>query len=240
MNNPHNRSTNPFEMFREGWLVRREHLLDELLSAADAAKEQEPKELVARVLGQFEEFYGEKSREVHRNVFRMFSPPWCTPLECAFFWIAGFRPTVLFQIISHSINDLSPPQSLGIDGLRKETRMEERSLSDELARIQESVAGPVITDVARQMGRRRHGEIGLHYQPEEAMETLRSSTEALVANADLLRTRTAARVVEILTPRQSVKFLEASIQLQRNIRSSGAHHGVGVGTGTSGVAWFDG
>ncbi|GAB4845981.1 hypothetical protein Ancab_024985 [Ancistrocladus abbreviatus] len=116
--------------------------------------------------------------------------------------------------------------------------MEERSLSDELARIQESVAGPVITDVARQMGRRRHGEIGLHCQPEEAMETLRSSTEALVANADLLRTRTAARVVEILTPRQIVKFLAASIQLQRNIRSSGAHHGVGVGIGTSGVAWF--
>lgn len=84
--------------------------------------------------------------------------------------------------------------------------MEERELDNELARVQESVAAPPIVEVAKR------GELPLRDGEYDAMEsvieTLRGQMEMVVANANILRTRTAERVVEILTPAQNVDGVE--------------------------------
>ncbi|GMH30632.1 hypothetical protein Nepgr_032475 [Nepenthes gracilis] len=103
MNNPSGRrrlNSGPLEEFLEGWLLRQERLLDELLASTpplppppqrdrEETKEEELMGLVSSVLGHYEE----KSRDLHRNVQWWFSPPWCSPLECADASISRRRPS---------------------------------------------------------------------------------------------------------------------------------------------------
>lgn len=56
---------------------------------------------------------------------------------------------------------------------------------------------------------------------DENIETLRSALENVITDADKLRTRTAERVVGILNPLQSLRFLTAAAQLQLRIRMLG-------------------
>ncbi|GFY83786.1 hypothetical protein Acr_03g0005600 [Actinidia rufa] len=155
------------------------------------------KDLISRVLSHYQEYYEEKSRVVKRDVFLVFSPTWFTPLERAFFWIAGFRPGLAFRIVVASVDDMTEDQNRRMRQLMSETNAEERELGNRLASAQESVAGP------------RGGEI------EAVVGALRSTMEAVLGDADSLRTRTAERVVEILSPAQNVRFLAASTQLQK-------------------------
>ncbi|KAK3018040.1 hypothetical protein RJ639_004530 [Escallonia herrerae] len=117
--------------------------------------------------------------------------------------------------MASSVDDLSEEQGRRMDRLKEETKAEER----ELARIQESVAAPPMVHLARRGGRPPvDGEIG---ETEDVIKALRSAMEAVLGSADMLRTRTAERVVEILSPVQNVKFLGAATRLQLRIRMLG-------------------
>jgi len=83
-----------------------------------------------------------------------------------------------------------------------ETKAEEKELENELARIQESVATPPVVEVAR----REKLAVYDTMEMEAAMETLRGEMEVVLANANMLRSRTAERLVEILTPIQNGGF----------------------------------
>ncbi|KDP24433.1 hypothetical protein JCGZ_24997 [Jatropha curcas] len=208
-----------FEEFFEGWLVRQEHYLDELLSVEQhyhESRDEDLKDLIARVLSHYEQYYEEKSRMAQRNVFLVFSPPWFTPFQRTLLWIAGFKPALTFQIVNGSVNDLSEDQSQRMSRLNEETTASERILTDELARIHESVASPPLLDLARRQGRGRWEEDEVSYK-----STIGSAMESLVATADLLRTNTVTKVVEILNPVQNVKFLSAATQLHLRIRNLG-------------------
>ncbi|KAH7553856.1 hypothetical protein JRO89_XS12G0067800 [Xanthoceras sorbifolium] len=211
-----------FGSFFSGWLQRQERFLDELLSAQDCDesswRENDLKDLVARVLAHYQQYYEEKSRQAHRNIFLLFSPPWFTSFERAYFWIAGFKPALAFRLVSDSVHDLTENQSQKIDRLRGEIRLEEKMLNDELAKIQESVAAPPIMELARRQAQGRDDVIAAG---DVALDGLRSETEKLVANADLLRTSTVAKMVEILSPTQNVRFLTAATRLQLKIHSCG-------------------
>lgn len=91
-------------------------------------------------------------------------------------------------------------------------------LNDELAKIQESLAAPPLLESARKGGRSTENDI---VQDEEALETLRSAMESVVARANSMRMRIAAKVVGILNPVQNLKFLTAVTELQLRIRSWG-------------------
>ncbi|KAL6998436.1 hypothetical protein U1Q18_008563 [Sarracenia purpurea var. burkii] len=218
-----------FETFFEGWLVRQEHYLDELLCARrrcqehsrrdDAVAEEDLRDLIARVLSHYQEYYEEKSRAASRNVFLVFSPTWFTPFERTFFWIAGFKPGLAFRLVENAVDDLTEDQNRRIVVLMNETKAEERELADQMARIQESVAAPPMLELARREGRRlRDGEIR---EVDAVLETLRSSMELVLGRADSLRRRTAERVAAVLSPPQNVKFLAAATQLQYRIRMWG-------------------
>ncbi|KVH94804.1 protein DOG1-like 4 [Cynara cardunculus var. scolymus] len=213
-----------FENFFQGWLVRQEHYLEELRSAlriCDESRDEDLCDLIARVLEHYQQYYEEKSRIANYDVSLVFSPPWFSPFEQSFFWIAGFKPGLAFRILAASVDDMSKEQSERMETLKVEMKTEERELENELARIQESVAAPPIVEVARKDNLPVDGEYDTA-DMESVMETLKSEMEVVLANADMLRSRTAERLVEILTPVQNVRFLTAVTELQLKIRMWGS------------------
>ncbi|XP_030537309.1 protein ZW2-like [Rhodamnia argentea] len=223
---PNNGNLNAFsfESFFEAWLVRQKRYLDELLSAQHSsheARQDDHRELINRVLYHYQQYYEEKSRVAKWDVFLMFSPPWFTDLERAFLWIAGFKPNLLFRLISSSVNDMTEDQSQRMDRLVVETRMEEKALNDELAKIQESLGAPSLVNAIKSYGSTaRDGETA-GGGDDSVIGGLRRALEKVVANADMLRATTAEKVALILTPAQMVKVLAAVAQLQLKVRSLG-------------------
>ncbi|OIS98000.1 PREDICTED: protein DOG1-like 4 [Nicotiana attenuata] len=223
-----NYDDNSFVFFLEGWLIRHEQFLDELLVAQDTFDEETQegviRDLISRVLAHYQEYYEEKSKMSHRNVFHVFSPTWFTPLERTFLWITGFKPGLAFTLVTDSVNDLSENQVQRINRLRYETKVQEKSLADELAKIQESVAAPPLMEMARRVGMQLLHTDGTNIDiidGDDNIETLKSAMENLVTDADRLRTRTAERVVGVLSPLQSLRFLTAAAQLQLRLRMMG-------------------
>ncbi|KAK4359354.1 hypothetical protein RND71_021583 [Anisodus tanguticus] len=209
-----------FEAFFQGWLLRQEQFLNELTTAENTLDESQEgiiRDLISRVLAHYQEYFEEKSRMSHRNVFYMFSPTWFTPLEKSFLWITGFKPGLAFSLVMNSVDDLSEHQVERLNRLRIETRVEEKNLMDELAKLQESVAAPPLA----QQFRIEHPGDGEIRKVDENIDTLKSAMEIVVTDADRLRTRTAERVVGILSPLQGLRFLTAAAQLQLRIRMMG-------------------
>lgn len=93
---------NFFEVFLVGWFIRQEQFQNELVVAQDTFDDQENdmRGLIHRVLAHYQQYYEEKSRMTHRNVFRVFSPTWFSPLERSFLWITGFNPGLVFNLVN--------------------------------------------------------------------------------------------------------------------------------------------
>jgi len=211
-----------FEAFLEGWLVRQEHYLDELLSTQQHChkmRDEDLKELISRILAHYQEYYEEKSRMAHRDIFLVFSPTWFTSFERAFLWIARFKPGLSFRLVNNSVDDLSEDQHERINKLMEDTKTEERALNHELAKIQERVAAPPLLELLRRGRELANGEISEEYY--RVLDAWKSTLETLLANADSLRMNTAVNAVEILRPAQTVRFLAAAAQLQLRIRTWG-------------------
>lgn len=218
-------SSNPkngadFETFFEGWLVRQEHYLDELQSVlekhGESKDEEYLKDLCARVFSHYQEYYEEKSRMSNHNVFLVFNPPWFTPFERSFFWIAGFKPDLAFKVAALAASDMTAEQKEMIERLKIETRVVVKELNNELARVQESVAARELMIIG---GRGPVGdEMG---EINSVLDELQAELVAVLSNADVLRTRTAERVAAILNPVQNVKFLAAATQMQLRVRTTG-------------------
>lgn len=214
-----------FEAFLQGWMVRQRGYLDELISAQQhhhELQDADRRQLINRVLCHYGQYYEEKSRIAHHNILLVFSPPWFSSLERTFLWVAGFKPGMTFQVVNTSLEDLSQEQRQRLSQLNQETKLKERTLNDELAKVHESVAAPPLVNMVRS-----HGRVCLSrsFMAEEGAavvpNTFKETLENLVANADALRTNTTLRVVQILRPAQVVNFLAAVAQLQLRIRSWG-------------------
>ncbi|KAK1377410.1 DOG1 domain-containing protein [Heracleum sosnowskyi] len=218
-------SSNPkngagFESFFEGWLVRQEHYLDELQSVFEKHEESKDdeylKDLSARIFSHYQEYYEEKSRMSNHNVFLVFYPPWFTPFERSFFWIAGFKPDLAFKVAAVAASDMTAEQKQMIEHLKIEIRVMVKELNNELARVQESVAAQELMIVG---GRAPVGdEMG---EINSVLDELQVELVTVLSNADLLRTRTVERVAAILNPVQNVKFLAAATQMQLRVRTTG-------------------
>ncbi|MCD7447040.1 hypothetical protein HAX54_021673 [Datura stramonium] len=217
---------NSFNVFLEGWLTRQEQYLNELIVAQqdNFGEESVMRDLISRVLAHYQEYYEEKSRMTQRNVFLVFSPPWFSPLERSFLWIAGFSPGLAFTLVTDSVIDLSENQVERINWLKHETEAQAKLLMEELAEIQESVATPPLQELARRIGMQLLYADNVNVEIEDVdgnLEPLKSALENVVTDADRLRTRTAETVVGLLSPLQSLRFLSAAAQLQLRVRMMG-------------------
>ncbi|XP_027070555.1 protein ZW2-like [Coffea arabica] len=229
-------SAGSFQAFFEDWLVRQQRFLDELLSAQESSSTTTTTsrfddtdvvgDLIARVLAHYQEYYDEKSRMAHRNVFLAFSPTWFTPLERTFLWIAGFKPGLVCRLALSSLDDLTEDQIHRINGLSRETNWQEKSLDQKMAKIQESVASPPLVDLARREGMQIQSATGSDIEGgiddvDNQIEPLKSAMQNILRDADGLRTRTAETMAGILSPLQNVRFLSAAARLQFRIRMLG-------------------
>ncbi|CDP06468.1 unnamed protein product [Coffea canephora] len=218
-----------FQAFFEDWLVRQQRFLDELLSAQESSSTTSRiddtdvvGDLIARVLAHYQEYYDEKSRMAHRNVFLAFSPTWFTPLERTFLWIAGFKPGLVCRLALGSLDDLTEDQIHRINGLSRETNWQEKLLDQKMAKIQESVASPPLVDLARSEGMQIQSATGSDIDDvDNQIEPLKSAMQNILRDADGLRTRTAETMAGILSPLQNVRFLSAAARLQFRIRMLG-------------------
>ncbi|KAL0555682.1 hypothetical protein IC582_009636 [Cucumis melo] len=204
-----------FKAFVEAWLLRQRNYLDDLLSAAHGSPHNRDLQvLISRILSHYEDYYEKKSRITQTDIFLVFTPPWFTTYERTLLWIGGFRPGLIIRLVNQSIDDLSDEQVVRIRRLKDDTKIEERLLNNDLAKIQEKVAAPPLLEFFRHGG---HDGVG----GEEAMETLKAAFQSVLASADLLRRDTALKVTQILTPAQTVRFLAAVAQLHLRVRALG-------------------
>ncbi|OWM87412.1 hypothetical protein CDL15_Pgr022523 [Punica granatum] len=168
-----------FVAFHEGWLIRQERLLEELVRLAEvdsAGHNGEDRDWIhmdeiGRVLVHFGEYYEAKT-----------------------------RPSIVFRIVNRSVTDHS-------EELKREVRAEEEVLAAELAWIQSSSAATfLVLELAGRMPGRPvvNGELAAE---DAAVERLQSRLEGLVERADALRRKAVVPVVEMLSSAQAVKFL---------------------------------
>ncbi|OWM67113.1 protein DOG1-like 4 [Punica granatum] len=215
-----------FGSFFEDWLVRQEHYLYELQSAAKnlhVTGKQDLEDLTDRVLSHYQQYYDEKSRIMQTDVSILFSPPWLTRLERAHLWVAGFKPGLVVELSLGSLGgELTQDQARRMEEVRITARMREKELDNEMAQLQESLACPPLLGAARKRGK----PLPLNWKVNEeeaaaATGAMRARMEEAVVQADLLRMRIALGVMEILNPGQRVKFLTAVTQLLLRLRTCG-------------------
>ncbi|KAI3952002.1 hypothetical protein MKX01_004235 [Papaver californicum] len=229
MSTTSNWNPSSFELFLEGWLVRQEHYLDELTTTAESNIDTVLRDLIERVLSHYKQYYDAKSLLSKQDVFILFSPVWFSSLEKSFLWITGFRPCLAIRIVKNSVNDLSDEQLEKLEKLKIEIKEEEKELDDDLIRIQESLAAPPFSEIARRYGRlvlngidrRRSRRKDEEEEEEEFMAMLTSEMEVLVQRADFLRLKITLKVIEILNSVQTVNFFVAVGKLQLRIRKQG-------------------
>ncbi|CAJ1806351.1 unnamed protein product [Sphenostylis stenocarpa] len=212
-----------FEAFLQGWMVRQRDFLDELREARQQYQEGQRvdmRPLIDRVICHYGQYFEEKSRIAHHNILLVFSPPWFSSLEKSFLWVGGFKPGLAFQVVNTALEDMTEDQKNRLSVLNQETKMKERSLNDELAKLQESVADPPLVDMARSQGRVRYTWPFLRPQ-SSVPNSFKEKLENLVANADALRTDTALSILQILRPAQIVTFMVSAAELQVRVRSWG-------------------
>ncbi|CAA2988633.1 DOG1-like 4 [Olea europaea subsp. europaea] len=210
-----------FTSFFEKWLVSQQTHLEELhfLSESINKDEEECKDLVAKVLSHYQKYYQEKTELVNSDVFLCFSPPWLTSFERSLLWISGFKPSMVFLLVKNSVGEfLSEEQSHRIELARAEIRRGERDIEQALARIQESLAEPPIFYLMKKMGKLVDGEVT---EFDTAVDDLKKSMAVIISDADDLRASTVRKIVEILSPVQSVKFLATAAEFQLQSRKLG-------------------
>ncbi|XP_068667245.1 protein ZW2-like [Aristolochia californica] len=221
-----NHATYSFESFFRQWLLNQEEYLRQLLSARHhgGQQQQELESLLSRVLRHYQNYYDEKSRCAHVDVLQFFSPLWLTALEKTFLWIGGWKPSLAFRILDNSVGGLSPEEMRSIQQLRAETRVRELELTEELAKIQESLGGQTVLEQAKRVGKLKDG---VGREVEVVLEPLHLSLEALLEAADSLRVSTVKKIVEILGEVRTVDFLAAAAQLHLGIRRKGMQRETG-------------
>ncbi|KAI4343483.1 hypothetical protein L6164_010824 [Bauhinia variegata] len=147
-----------FHNFFDCWLAEQNQHLQELFAAASthAADVQ----LIERVIKHYESYYMTKSKWTKTNVLRMLSPTWRSSLEEAFLWIGGWRPSMAFHLLysksglqfeaslkeliqgleeACDLGSLSAAQLAQMDELHRRTVMEERKITEKMAKHQETV-----------------------------------------------------------------------------------------------------
>ncbi|KAB2630513.1 transcription factor TGA7-like [Pyrus ussuriensis x Pyrus communis] len=208
-------ASNTFEAFYEGWLVRQEYFLDELLSAQqtiDKARDEDLRDLVSRVLFHYQQYYDEKSRLGQRDVLLVFSP------TC-------------------------DQQRVRMARLREATRVEERALNDKLAKIHKSVAAPPFMDAVRRYGRAGHGEIvkddAVIKSLKSALETVVENANLLrtTMGTKLVDLLSSGQAVKFFTAVMQFQLKIRSLGLERDAEKQREMSGGGGGWSPISSRW---
>lgn len=222
-----------FSDFFGKWVGRLEEYSHQLLSATreTSITEQELRALVSKLTAHHKEYYTAKwaaASQATGDVFAFFSPPWSTPLENAYSWFTGWKPSTAFRVIEALRargTVMGEDQMKRIEQLRVKVRLEEERVEREMERQQVGVGDRKMVELARLAGRRGEAPPTAAGQVDElvdaALKGLASGLERIMKAADCVRLKTLKGVLDELSPSQSVAFLAAISMLQVQLRRWG-------------------
>ncbi|QCE16009.1 transcription factor TGA [Vigna unguiculata] len=205
-----------FEAFYEGWLARHESFLQQLLSVTPNDDDAEQRMLIEQVMCHYQQFLEEKSNVANGDVFLLFSPPWLSAYERSLLWIGDYKPSLILRLADGAVTGLMAEQREKMERVRDETKRAEREVSEAMAAVQESMASPRMLALVRVVD-------GVKTEQEAALQVLKDALKKVSERGDELRASTMRKVVEILSPPQTVQLLVATLRFQMRVRKNGLH-----------------
>ncbi|XP_027338161.1 protein DOG1-like 4 [Abrus precatorius] len=228
-----------FSEFYEKWIWKLEEILHQLLEVSKQRNhvvktEQELQALVSKVTSHLKEYYTVKWAAAHEDVLVFFSPVWLSPLENAYLWITGWKPSIVFRLLETlkkpreecNVFDMNEEQQRKTEELRMRIRMEEEKVEREMERQQVAMADRKIVELAKLYSRVRNGgadvvAANVDGVVEVAMKGVLAGLERVMKASDCVRLKTLKGVLDLLTPMQCVEFLAANIAMQLRLRQWG-------------------
>ena len=119
------------------------------------------------------------------------------------------------------LGDMSHEQLCRVDELQRKTIREEREMTENMARIQETVADSKMVELSEAATEEGDGGDDLGERVESALKHKEEGLEEMLRKADDLRLRTLKGVLDILTPMQCVHFLIAAAELHLRLHKWG-------------------
>ncbi|OIW14083.1 hypothetical protein TanjilG_11428 [Lupinus angustifolius] len=227
-----------FSEFYDNWVLKLEEILHQLLQVSKKRSndntEQEVQELVSKVTSHIKEYYTVKWGAAHQHVLVFFSPPWLTPLESAYLWVTGWKPSTVFKLVE-SLNktttfNMTEEQENRVEELKMRIKMEEEKVESEMERQQVALADRKTVELAKMCSRTRNGSGGgsgggggdvVAEKVDVTMKGVLSGLEKIMKSSDCVRLKTLKGVLDLLTPMQCVYFLAANIAMQLRLRQWG-------------------
>lgn len=223
-----------FTDFYDKWVWKLEEILHQLLEVSKqrtevVKTEQELQVLVSKVTSHLKEYYTIKWASAHEEVLVFFSPAWLSPLENAYLWITGWKPSMVFKLLETLKKQASggdfvmtEEQVRKIEELRKRTRMEEEKVEREMERQQVAMADRKMVELVKLTTRARNGGGGGgDAVAEVALKGVLAGLERVMKASDCVRLKTLKGVLDVLSPMQCVDFLAANIAMQLRLRQWG-------------------
>lgn len=232
-----------FTEFYEKWVWKLEEILQQLLEVSKqrdevVKSEEELQALVGKVTAHLKEYYTVKWAMAHEDVQVFFYPTWVSPLENAYLWMSGWKPSMVFKIVENlkkgSTFVLDEEQGKKIEELRVKTKMEEDKVEREMERIQVAMADRKIVELVKLTrnisgpgcssgSSSGDGDGGERYDAlvEVALKGVFSGLEKVMKGSDCVRLKTLKGVLDVLTPMQCVDFLAANITTHLRLRQWG-------------------
>ncbi|XP_023520035.1 protein DOG1-like 4 [Cucurbita pepo subsp. pepo] len=227
-----------FSDFFESWVSELEDLVKHLLYASTGGGggsgsggmmevQQEPhlRSLVSKLTAHIKLYYTVKWAHAHQDVLAFFSPSWVTPLEAAYSWVTGWKPSMAFRLILPSA--LSPDQLLKLEQLRVKIKAQEDRVDRDMERQQMALADHHMVQLSRLETRRRNGDpmpavVGkVEGLVDAAIKGMLLGLERTMKAADCVRLKTMKGILEVLTPLQCVRFLASISLIQIRLRQWG-------------------
>ncbi|KAK4491586.1 hypothetical protein RD792_002339 [Penstemon davidsonii] len=229
-----------FSNFYDKWMRQLEDLLQLLLVVSKEHTDQEAgyEAVVDRLTAHHKEFYKFKWAAAHEDVLSVFTPVWLSPLENAYLWVTGWKPSMAFRLVESlrgaqtpatgSLAGMTEEQVKKMEALRAKMKVEEERVEREMERQQVAMADRKLVELARLERRAKTSEGGsaaavaqVDGLVEVALKGLLVGLERVMKMADCARLKTLKGVLDVLTPMQSVDFLAAKSMLQIQMRKWG-------------------
>ncbi|KAJ6803914.1 putative transcription factor TGA6 [Iris pallida] len=200
--------------------------------------------LLSRVVSHYESYYRDKSASARRDVLPMFSPHWTSSTENLFLWVGGWRPSMAFHLLysksglqlessvsgllrglrcggggGGDLSGLSHHQLRSVDQLQRRTILLEKEISEQEAKVQETLADAQMVELAARAARPAAADEAAAVERE--MRGKREGMEKVLERADRLRLDTLKALVGLLRPMQAAHFMIAAAELHLTVHDFG-------------------
>ncbi|KAF2303168.1 hypothetical protein GH714_014287 [Hevea brasiliensis] len=194
--------------------------------------EQELQALVSKVIQHYKDYYTIKWALAHEDVLAFFCPTWISPLENAYSWVTGLKPSAVFKLVnsirtngvpSSSLVELTQEHMRKIEALRVKIMLEEEKVEREMERQQVIVADRKMAELVRLLIRVKNGEEVRQVEGlvEVALKGVMAGLKKVMKAVDCVRLRILKGVLDVLSPLQCVQFLAGIGMLQILLRQWG-------------------